>query len=149
MDWEARTSESGLFLWDETYINTIVPVLASLCLLEVGFYYLNWNTSNIKVLRDNPKAIEYVNSIGYALCEGQEKTENQQYYLTRELFETKGKKIQQAARAFLDEESGDGYLLLEPEDYESGIAQRIENYFLENQIYLHRRGVKGSRMYFR
>lgn len=149
MDWEARTSESGLFLWDETYINTIVPVLASLCLLEVGFYYLDWNTSNIKVLRDNPKAIEYVNSLGYALCDGQENIENQRYYLTRELFETKGKKIQQAARAFLEEESGDGYLLLEPEDYESGIAQRLENYFLENKIYLHRRGVKGSRMYFR
>ncbi len=149
MDWKARTSESGLFLWDESYINTIVPVLASLCLLDVGFYYLNWNMSFIKVLRDNPKAIEYVNNLGYLICEGQENVENQQYYLTKELFETRGKKIQKAARAFIDEESGEGYLLLEPADYESGIAQIIENYFLENQIYLHRRGVKGSRMYFR
>ena len=149
MDWEARTSESGLFLWDESYINTIVPVLASLCLLDAGFYYLDWTKSNIKVLRDNSKAKEYVNSLGYVLCEGQENTENQMYYLTRELFETRGKKIQKAARAFLDEESGEGYLLLEPFDYESGLAQKVENYFLENQINLHRRGVKGSRMYFR
>jgi UDP-4-amino-4,6-dideoxy-N-acetyl-beta-L-altrosamine N-acetyltransferase len=149
MDWKARTSESGLFLWDESYINTIVPVLASLCLLDVGFYYLDWNTSYIKVLRNNSQAIEYVSSLGYQLSEGQENVENQLYYLTRELFETKGKKIRQAARAFLDDASGEGYLLLEPFDYESGIAQKIENYFMETGIYLHRKGIAGSRMYFR
>ncbi len=149
MDWKARTSESGLFLWDESYINTMVPVLASLCLLDVGFYYLNWNTSYSKVLRDNAQAIEYVSNLGYELCEGQEEAENQLYYLTRELFETKGKKIQKAARAFLEDESGEGYLLLEPVDYETGIAQKIENYFTEAGIYLHRKGIAGSRMYFR
>ena len=149
MDWTARTSESGLFLWDESYIKTIVPVLASLCLLDVGFYYLNWNTSYVKVLRNNPQAIEYVSSLGYELAEGQESVENQLYHLTKSLFETKGKKIQQAARAFLDETSNEGYLLLEPDDYESGIAQKIENYFLEAGIYLHRKGIAGSRMYFK
>jgi RimJ/RimL family protein N-acetyltransferase len=149
MDWQARTSESGLFLWDESYINTIVPVLASLCLLDVGFYYLSWNTSYIKVLRNNLQAIEYVSSLGYQLSEGQENIENQLYYLTRQLFETKGKKIQQAARAFLDETSGEGYLLLEPFDYESGIGQKIENYFTETGIYFHRKGIAGSRMYYR
>lgn len=149
MDWQARTSESGLFLWDEKYINTIIPVLASLCLLEVGFYYLDWNTSYIKVLRNNPKAIDYVNSLGYVLSKGQEETENQEYYLTKELFESRGKKIRKAAQAFVDEESGDGYVLLETFDYESGIAQKIENYFIESGIYLHRRGIAGNRKYFR
>lgn len=149
MDWKARTSESGLFLWDESYINTMVPVLASLCLLEVGFYYLDWNTSHIKVLSSNTKAIEYVNSLGYVLCEGQEDKENQMYFLTKELFETKGKKIQKAARAFLEDESGDGYLLLEPFDYESGLALKLEEYFLEAGVYLHRKGMAGSRKYFR
>jgi len=149
MDWKARTSESGLFLWDESYINTMVPVLASLCLLDVGFYYLNWNKSYSKVLRNNAQAIEYVSNLGYVLSDGQENAENQLYYLTRELFETKGKKIQKAARAFLDEESGEGYLLLEPFDYETGIAQKIENYFTEAGIYLRRKGLAGSRKYFR
>lgn len=146
MDWKARTSESGLFLWDESFINTMVPALASLCLLEVGFYYLSWNTSYIKVLHDNPTAVKYVKSLGYVLSENQENTDNQMYYLTRQLFETKGKKIQQAAKAFVDEEL---YLLLEPFDYETGIAQKIEAYFTETGIYLHRRGIAGSRKYFR
>ena len=149
MDWKARTSESGLFLWDESYIDTMIPVLASLCLLDVGFYYLDWNTSYIKVLRGNIKAVDYVSSLGYTISEGQENYENQLYYLTRKLFETKGKKIQKAARAFTDETTGEGYLLLEPFDYESGLAQKIETYFIETGIYLHRKGVAGSRMYYR
>ena len=146
MDWNARTSESGMFLWDESYINTLVPVLASLCLLELGFYYLEWKTSFIHVLRDNQKAIEYVSSLGYTLAEGQENTDNQLYYLTPELFETKGKKIRKAALAYKDEEL---YMLLEPFDYESGIAQQIENYIADAGIYLYRKGIAGSRKYWR
>ncbi|MEI6060482.1 MAG: GNAT family N-acetyltransferase [Bacteroidota bacterium] len=146
MDWKARTSESGLFLWDESYINTLVPVLASLCLLELGFYYLEWKTSFIHVLRDNPKAIEYVSSLGYTLAEGQENADNQLYYLTPEFFETKGKKIRKAALAYKDEEL---YMLLEPFDYESGIAQQIENYIADAGIYLYRKGIAGSRKYWR
>jgi len=49
----------------------------------------------------------------------------------------------------MDETTGEGYLLLEPCDYESGLAQKIENYFTETGIYLHRRGEAGSRKYFR
>jgi UDP-4-amino-4,6-dideoxy-N-acetyl-beta-L-altrosamine N-acetyltransferase len=148
MDWKAHTSESGLFLWEEEFKDTIVPVLASLCLLDVGFYYLDWNTSYIRVLRDNAKAIAYVNSLGYMLTDGQENVENQLYYLTRELLETRGRKIRKAARAFMDE-SGEGYVFLESFDYESGLALQIENYFTENRIYLHRKGTGGGRMYFR
>lgn len=149
LDWKARTSESSLFLWDETMSDTLVPSLASLCLIEIGFYYLNWNVSYIRIHRDNNKAAENAGSLGYELTEGKETVENHLYYLTRELFETKGTKILQEAQAFLDKESGAGYLLLEPSDYESGIAQKIEDYFAEAGINLHRKGIAGSRKYFR
>jgi hypothetical protein len=149
MDWQAGVSESGLFLWDESYIHTMVPVLASLCLLEVGFYYLDWQTSYINVLKNNAQAIEYVTQIGYQLCENQENIENQRYFLTKELFATRGKKLSKAAKAFIEPDSGEGYLLLESQDYESGIAQMIENHFDTKNIYLHRKGIAGSRKYFR
>jgi len=149
MDWEARTSESGLFLWDEDYINTMIPVLASLCLLEAGFYFLNWNTSYIKVLRDNLKAIQYVTGIGYKLCEGQEGVSNQAYFLTKELFETKGRDIQRAARAFIDSETGDGYMILEAVDYQSGFAQIIEDFFNRENLHFRCEQVEGGRKFFR
>jgi RimJ/RimL family protein N-acetyltransferase len=149
LDWTARTSESSLFLWEESLADTIVPSLAALCLIEIGFYYLNWNVCYIRVHSDNPKAVENSVSLGYELTEGKETVENHLYYLTRELFEANAKKIMKEAKAFIETEYGDGYLLLEPSDYESGIAQKIETYFSENGINLHRKGKAGSRMYFR
>ncbi len=146
MDWKAGTSESGLFLWDEEYINTIVPVLASLCLLELGFYYLGWKTSYIRVLRDNPKAIEYVSSLGYVISELQEDVLNQQYYLTAELFETKGKTIRKAANAFSE---GELFMLLEPFDYETSLAQKIEEYISESGIRLSREKTPEGWKYWR
>lgn len=149
MDWQARTSESGLFLWDAEYLNTFVPVLASLVLLEVGFYYLNWNFSYIHVLRDNPQAIDYVKRIGYSICKNQEDAVNQKYYLTRELFETKGRKIRNVAKLFWDPESGNGYVILEKEDFENGLAQRIEQHFEQESIQLSREETTEGIKYYR
>lgn len=149
MDWEARTSESGLFFWDKEYIKTFMPVLASLVLLEMGFYYLNWNRSYIHVMNTNFDAIGYVLQVGYELCEGQENEENQLYYLTRDNFEKRSRNIRKAARAFLDVESGEGYLLLEPRDYESGLARRIEQYFSAGSIILNRVETEYGVKFFR
>jgi UDP-4-amino-4,6-dideoxy-N-acetyl-beta-L-altrosamine N-acetyltransferase len=149
MDWEARTSESGLFFWDKNYINTFIPILSSLVLLEMGFYYLDWNISYIHVIRDNFAAIGYCQQIGYELCEGQEEEENQLYFLSRKNFEYRSRNIQRAAKAFIDDESCEGYLLLEAKDYESGLAQRIEKYFAAAGIQLNSKVTSKGKLYFR
>jgi UDP-4-amino-4,6-dideoxy-N-acetyl-beta-L-altrosamine N-acetyltransferase len=149
MDWQARASESGLFFWDQDYIHTFIPILASLVLLEMGFYYLDWNISYIHVIRDNFAAIGYAQQIGYELCEGQEEEENQLYSLSKESFEKKSRNIRRAARAFMDEESGEGYLLLEPGDYQSGLAQQIEHYFESTGIKLNSEINEKGRKYYR
>jgi UDP-4-amino-4,6-dideoxy-N-acetyl-beta-L-altrosamine N-acetyltransferase len=149
MDWQARTSESGLFFWDQEYINTFFPILTSLVLLDVGFYYLDWHKSFIHVMKDNPKAIEYVHQIGYKLCEGQDGVQNQLYFLTKENFEKKGRKMRQAAESFKDKEFSNGYVLLEPQDYKSGLAQTIENYFAKTGILMNRIESEKGIMFFR
>ena len=149
LDWTARTSESSLFLWDKSLGDSIVPALASLCLIEIAFYYLNWNVCYIRIHSDNKTAIENAANLGYELTEGKEAIENHLYYLTRELFEANAKKILAEAKVYAEDKYSDGYLLLEPSDYESGIAQKIEAFFTENGINLHRKGKEGSRMYFR
>jgi RimJ/RimL family protein N-acetyltransferase len=149
MDWEARTSESGLFFWDKEYIHTFLPILASLVLLEMGFYYLDWNTSYIHVMMNNQQAADYVRQIGYEICDGQENVENRLFYLDRNNFEQKGRKIRRAAETFRDEESGDGYILLEPEDYESGLAMKIEAYFNRTGMQVNIEDSGAGRKYFR
>lgn len=149
IDWQARTSESGLFFWDKEYINTFYPVLASLVLLEVGFYYLDWYQSFIHVLHDNPKAIEYVHQIGYELCDGQRGVHNQLYFLTKANFEKKGRKMRQAAESFKEKELSNGYVLLELIDYESGLAQTIESYFAKSGIILNRKKTENGILFYR
>ena len=124
VDWQARTSEAGMFLWKTKYYKTFVPILASLCGLETLFFILDWKKSFVRILKDNTKAIEYNKNLGYVLLKGQEKVNNQLYSLTKQSFEQKVKKLRKAAsKICLDTTTR---LLLEEKDYETNIAQHIE-----------------------
>lgn len=123
---EEEVSEAGLFVSNEKYKKTHIPLLASLMLLEVNFYILGGKISYIRTLRDNKEAIAYNKSLGYLLCEGQEEVQNQKYYLTPESFEAKTAKIRKAASRLTGGEYSNGYVLFEPVDYELGIAQKLE-----------------------
>lgn len=125
IDWENRTSETGLFIADEKLINTPIPVLASLCLSEIGFKIVQGEKSFIHILKDNHKAIEYSLSFGYVLCEGQENKELQLYVLTKENFEKKGNRLLNAANK-AHKNNSTLYLFLEKHDYQTGIAQFLE-----------------------
>lgn len=65
MDWNNLTSEAGLFIWEETYLKTIVPALATLTLIELGFEILSWNKTSIRVLADNKEGVSYNKQIGF------------------------------------------------------------------------------------
>lgn len=65
IDWSDRTSEAGLFIWKKQYYKTIVPSLAALCLLEMGFEVLSWNKTYIKVLKSNKEAIAFNKQVGF------------------------------------------------------------------------------------
>lgn len=149
INWEASTSEHEIQIWDESDQESMVALLAQLCLLDVEFYYLNWNSSSVKLNKNDKNSVELIKKLGYSPSENQEAANQQLFSLDRESFETKGKQVQVEAQKFIDEESGEGYMLLEPIDYETGLGSKIENHIIEAGIYLHRRGLSGSRKYFR
>ncbi|KAF5068037.1 hypothetical protein DSECCO2_247370 [anaerobic digester metagenome] len=126
VDWEARTSESGLFLGRTEFYATYVPYLVSVAGIETTFYFLNWNKQFAHILRGNTRAISYNTQLGYRLCPGQEDAENQRYELTREGFEQTAGRIRKAVRRLAGDELKTA-LLLEPEDYQSGLALRYES----------------------
>ena len=125
MDWENRTSESGLFLGRTEFYATFVPYLVSVAGIETTFYFLNWNKQFAHILRSNSNAIRYNTQLGYRLCEGQENVENQKYEMTRESFELAAGKIRKAVKMLADDDAKTS-LLLEPGDFVSGIAQKVE-----------------------
>ena len=144
LDWKSRTSETELIIWDETFTDIPLAELTMLCLLGHGFNYLNWNMYTTRCT-DN-SMIAGLEKLGFRT---QNKTGKDRFVLSREGFETNAAAQTELAADYIDEKSGDGFLLLESADYKTGIGQHYENHFLESGIYLHRRGIKGDRMYFR
>ena len=149
LDWKNLTSETELILWDDSYSDSIVPMLATLCLLETGFYYLGWKSYKTLISKSDLKGIENATSMGFILSDKQHKHQDQEYFLNKESFEMNTNKALLEARKHIDETPDEGNLILEPVDYESGIAQKIEGHINDSGIYLHRKGKAGSRMYFR
>jgi hypothetical protein len=131
IDWASRTSESGIFLGRTEYHSTLVPYLVSVAGIETTFYLLGWNRQFAHIMRSNHNAINFNLQLGYALCDGQEQFEHQQFELTRERFEQKGGKVRKAVRLLAGDDST-VKALFEPADYESGLAQLFEKLLKES-----------------
>lgn len=125
IDWESRTSESGIFLGKTEYYSTFVPYLVSIAGIESNFYLLGWKKQYAHILRSNTNAIQFNLQLGYQLCRGQEDVDHQQYELTQESFEEKAGKIRKAVRSIAGDEDL-ARILFEPADYETGLAQKFE-----------------------
>jgi len=137
IDWEARTSESGIFLGRTEYYNTFVPYLISVAGIETTFFLLGWKKQFAHILKSNTNAIRFNLELGYQLCPGQENTDHQMYEMTRVSYEQKAGKIRKAVHA-LASEQGQTRILFEPVDYESGIAPLFEALLNEKPLSLKR-----------
>ena len=67
-NYQKRTSEGGIFIWDKTHIGTSVPALASLIMDDYTFIIINFNATYAKVLNENKTTIEYNRLMGYVPC---------------------------------------------------------------------------------
>lgn len=89
--------EGGIFIGDQSFIDSFAAVYSTLCLLNFIFFKLNLKQSNARILRNNLKAIQYNKLIGYKLLPGQENVENQLYRLTFEDYKKYGRRVNRAA----------------------------------------------------
>jgi len=130
IDWDLRTSESGIFLGRPEFYNTFVPYLVSVAGIETTFYLLGWNKQYAHILRTNANAIKFNAELGYQLSAGQEGDDHLRYEMTRTSFEQKAGKIRKAVRSLAGNDVGTS-VLFESSDYELGLAQRFEELLKE------------------
>ena len=123
VDWVSRTSEAGLFIWETKYLNTIVPSLASLCLLEMGFEILNWNETSIEALKSNKEAIVFNRQIGF-LQKNDENCDVISFKLDKTNYNNKARKLILSMTKLNDDKKLK--LFLSKEDFTLGIADQIE-----------------------
>ncbi len=131
IDWDERSMETGVFISNQKYLNTEVPLLAVLTFSELGIM-----TFDLKIyahiLNSNDRAKRYNKFIGFKLCAGQENVENQRYVITKESYAKKAKLIR---AAFLKLTGNDDTIIsFEKHDYEDGFADFLFDKINNNKI---------------
>ena len=84
IDWKSSSAHAGLFIGNADFLNTHVPLLSSLAMLDAFFLIFNISKVYAKVLQSNTVAVRYNTNLGFKPFEPQDKHEFQQYLLTKE-----------------------------------------------------------------
>jgi len=92
------TAEGGIFLVEESTMNSHLPYLASIALTEFGYNGLGLNKIYAHVLDENKRAVRYNLSLGYEPTEKVNVKGNRLFVQTRESYKYKISKIKKALR---------------------------------------------------
>jgi UDP-4-amino-4,6-dideoxy-N-acetyl-beta-L-altrosamine N-acetyltransferase len=129
LDFEKRTCEGGIFIWEDKHIGGFIPSLASVIMNDWTFYMINFKAVYAKIMLDNPTAISYNKLMGYQPCEPQNKDKGVQWMiLTKENYEKHMKLLRKAIK----EITGDGEILkLEDGDASDDLGKEIDLFYKE------------------
>ncbi|MEK5025627.1 GNAT family N-acetyltransferase [Paenibacillus sp. FSL M7-1046] len=98
IDWDRKCGEVGIFIYEETYLNSLLPYVVSLKGLELDFKEYNLQYVYAHILKTNKRAIRFNKSFGFELEPHQETVENQKYILTRENYEKNAYSLEKIIR---------------------------------------------------
>lgn len=84
VDYDKKTGEQGIFLYDDTLWNSDVGMRASLCRDSFAWDVLQLDSMYCHVLSSNKRALQYNLLRGYEMIPGLEQEENLMLILTRE-----------------------------------------------------------------
>ncbi len=65
INWEISTAEAGIFIGEIEHLNTLTPILATICIMEFAFEILSLKWLRAKISSSNVKTILFNESIGY------------------------------------------------------------------------------------
>lgn len=120
VDWDQKCSEAGIFIWDEKYWETHVPILASLMLAEGGFDFFKHVKSYAQIIKTNTRAINFIEAIGY-ISEGNCKSGVQSFFLDKKSYDKALIKILPLINKFSNDAGAKIYL--EKEDLRNGVSE--------------------------
>jgi RimJ/RimL family protein N-acetyltransferase len=97
IDYDHHKAFAGLFIYDDNFLGTDIPVRSSLCLLDVFFTYTTIETLYAKVLNSNIVADQYNTSLGFERIKKIELGQGYEYGLDKEKYFKKANSLRQAA----------------------------------------------------
>lgn len=97
VDWENKTAYSGLFIYEDKFLGTDVPVISSLCMLDVFLLLFDLQSVYAKVRGNNKIAHQYNTSLGFVRTKKIELGLGYEYILQKEIYLLETKKLRNAA----------------------------------------------------
>lgn len=128
IDWDAKTMEAGVFIWDKDHRASPIPVVGFLIMAELIIVKMNLS-AQAHVLKTNKRAINFNKSLGFVPADGQENVENQLYKLTRETYLQKAGKLRRLFKTMKTDAPAE--IVLEEHDYQTGFGAFMESLFKE------------------
>ncbi|MDB5283856.1 MAG: hypothetical protein JWO06_2931 [Bacteroidota bacterium] len=97
IDWENKTAYTGLFIYEEKFWGSDVPVMASLAMLDIFFLLFNVQSVYAKVKGSNKVAHNYNSSLGFSRTKKIEFGLGYEYMLQKEIYLLETKSLRNAA----------------------------------------------------
>jgi UDP-4-amino-4,6-dideoxy-N-acetyl-beta-L-altrosamine N-acetyltransferase len=97
IDWENKTAYTGLFIYEENFWGTGVPVMASLAMLDIFLLLLDIQSVYAKVKGNNTVAHSYNSSLGFSRTKKIELGLGYEYLLQKEIYLLETKELRNAA----------------------------------------------------
>jgi hypothetical protein len=66
IDWESKSGEAGIFVGDEGYLSTFLPVLAVLAMMDLVLVDMGMSRLEAKVRSDRPEILDFNRHLGYS-----------------------------------------------------------------------------------
>jgi RimJ/RimL family protein N-acetyltransferase len=98
VNYEERSTEGGIFIWEAQYWATFVPVLASVIMTELTFSILDMDRTFAEVLSSNTRSKDYNRHLGYVLYSENKAANKEIHVLTRENYHARAGKIRNAVQ---------------------------------------------------
>ena len=102
INYDRKTWEAGLFIYDDNYLATLVPFQIFLAQYDFGFFDLDLETCYGHVLNSNTNAIKFNGSFGYELESGQEGVTHQRYVLAKDRYIVRKEHLLKKLSKFID-----------------------------------------------
>ena len=97
IDWDNKTAYTGLFIYEEKFWGSDVPVMASLAMLDVFFLLFDIQSVYAKVKGNNLVAHNYNSALGFSRTKKIEYSLGYEYMLQKEIYLLETKELRNAA----------------------------------------------------
>ena len=124
-----------MFIWDDQYWNSHIPILVFLIASEVNFKLEGSKEIYGKILKSNKNGIAFNRALGFKLCDNQQGLENQLYCLKKEDYLKSAVNLKKHIASYY-KYTEPIKIIFEKEDYENGVFdffyEKLQDNILEN-----------------